>query len=205
MPRLRRSAGTATFAAASKNLSLPTSMLPCSGVWKPAIDMSVVDFPHPDGPSSVKSSPSATVKLTSSRARWSPNSFTRLWTWISGTVLPSRDADVEHLCTDREHDHRDDDLHERESRDRPDEPLDELGQHRRPHDLRPRLHEEHARVVVVDDLDEEQDERCEDRRLEQRQHDRPARAPPVRAGGATRPVEFLPDPCQRRIHDDVRE
>src|SRR5215211_1200915 len=199
MPRLRRSAGTATFRPASKNVSLPTAMRPCSGCWKPAIDISVVDLPHPDGQSSVKSSPSRTAKLTSSCARWSPNSLTRLSTWISGTVISSRDADLEQLRTRAEHDDGDRDLHHGESRYRPGHALDELRQHCGAHDLGAGLHEEDRRVVVVDDLDEEQDERGKDGRLQQRQHDRAARSPPARARGAPRAVELLPDPRQCRI------
>src|SRR5215216_2659809 len=106
MPRLRRSAGTLTRRDASKNVSSPTAIRPRSGDWKPAIDISVVDLPQPLGPSSVNSSPSSTAKLTSSSARWSPNSLTRLSTWISGTVLSSRDADLEQLRADGEHHHR---------------------------------------------------------------------------------------------------
>src|SRR5215210_2633239 len=126
MPRLRCSAGSATRLSASNTVCSPTAIRPASGCWKPAIDISVVDLPQPLGPSSVKSSPSSTSKLTSSSARWSPNSLTRFSTWISGTVLSFRDPDLEQLCADREHDHRDHDLHHGEGGDRADEPLDEL-------------------------------------------------------------------------------
>src|SRR5215218_4228194 len=150
MPRLRCSAATSTRRSASKNVSAPTAILPSFGDWKPAIDISVVDLPHPDGPSRVKSSPSATVKLTLSSARWSPNSFTSDSTWISG-IVTSRHADLGQPRPDREHDDCDGDLHDRERRDRPDRTLDELGQHRRAHHLRPRLDEEDGGVVVVQD------------------------------------------------------
>src|SRR5215208_5915261 len=145
--------------SASNTVSSPTRMRPSSGCWKPAIDISVVDFPQPLGPSSVKSSPSATWKPTSFSARWSPNSLTSLSTCISGTVIPSRDSDLEQLRADAEHDDGDRDLHHGESGDRPGHALDELRQHRGAHHLRAGLHEEDRRVVVVDDLDEEQDER----------------------------------------------
>nr|WP_246227176.1 hypothetical protein [Propioniciclava coleopterorum] len=41
-------------------------MVPDVGVMKPAIMRSVVDFPQPDGPSRVKNSPSAMVRLSAS-------------------------------------------------------------------------------------------------------------------------------------------
>src|SRR3954453_21456341 len=81
-------------------------MRPASGVWKPEIDMSVVDFPQPLGPSSVKSSPSATSNETSSSARLSVNCLTRDSTWISG-IVTSRHADLEDDRAEEEHEDRD--------------------------------------------------------------------------------------------------
>src|SRR4051812_16298347 len=56
--------------------SLPCSRIrPSVGSSNPAIIRSVVVFPHPDGPSIVKNSPSRMVKETSSTAQKSPNIF----------------------------------------------------------------------------------------------------------------------------------
>src|SRR5215213_6979888 len=192
MPRFRRSGATLSRRDGSKKVSSPTSIVPASGRWKPARDISVVDLPQPDGPSSVKSSPSRTEKPTWSSARWWPNSLTSPSTWISGIVI-SLHSELQDSGADRE------------SGDRADGSLDELRQHRRPHHLRPRLDEEQRRVVVVEHLDEHQDERGEDRRPEQRQDDPAAGRPPARAHGAAGAVELLPDPRQRRVHHHVGE
>src|SRR5215210_33338 len=204
MPRLRRSAGSAIRLAASKTVSSPTPMRPCSGCWKPAIDIRVVDLPQPLGPSSVNSSPSLTVKSTLSSARWSPKVLTRPSTVISGIVASSC-VDLEQLAADGEHDHRDGDLQHRERRNRPYGALDELSQHRRAHHLGPRLHEEHRRVIVVEQLDEEEDESREHRRPQQREDDAPACRPPACPGSPSGAIELLADPRQGGIHDDVRE
>src|SRR4051795_60383 len=119
IPRLRRSAATFNRCEASKNRSPPTAMRPSSGVWKPAIDISVVDLPQPLGPSSVKSSRSATSKETSSRARLSVNCLTRDVTWISG-IVTSRHADLQDEGAEHEHEHGDAHLHHGERRHRPD-------------------------------------------------------------------------------------
>src|SRR3954454_23707617 len=167
-------------------------MRPASGVWNPAIDMSVVDLPQPLGPSRVNSSPSATSNETSSSARLSVNCLTRDSTWISG-IVSCRHADLEDDPAEEQHEHRDAALHHRERRDRADDPLQERVEHRRSDDFRPGTYEKERRVVVVEDLDEHQDERGEERRLEQRHHDAPARAPPAGADRAARAVELLAD------------
>src|SRR6266542_2366950 len=125
MPRLRRSAAMLRRRSASKNVSLPTAIRPSSGCWKPAIDMSVVDLPQPLGPSSVKSSPCSTAKLTWSSARCSPNVLLSSSAWISGIVSSQRAA-VEELRADAEYDDGDHDLHHRQGRDGTDGALDEL-------------------------------------------------------------------------------
>src|SRR3954470_12053838 len=165
-------------------------MRPDSGVWKPAIDINVVDLPHPLGPSSVNSSPSATWNETSSSARLSVNRLTRDSTWISG-IVTSRHADLEHERAECEDDDGHADLHHRERRDRPDDPLQERVEHRRADHLGAGADEEERGVVVVEDLDEHQDERREQRRLQQRQHDAAAGPPPAGADGASRTVELL--------------
>src|SRR5712691_6946050 len=52
--------------------SPPSRIVPASGRSKPAIIRSVVVLPDPDGPSSVKNSPSATRRSTSSTATTLP-------------------------------------------------------------------------------------------------------------------------------------
>src|SRR6266545_1402850 len=204
MPRLRRSAAMLRRRSASKNASSPTAIRPSSGVWKPAIDMSVVDLPQPLGPSRVKSSPSTTWNVTSSSARWSPNCLTSPSTWISG-IVSSGWADLEQAGADRQDDHRHGDLHHRERRHGADDPLDEARQHGGSDHLVARLHEKERRVVVVEDLDEHEDERREDRGLEQRQYDLSARRPPAGSDGSPSPVELLADPSERGVHHDVGE
>jgi len=82
-------------------------MMPASGVWNPAIDISVVVFPQPDGPSSVTNSLSLTVKLTSSRTRTGPNDLARCSTRISDMSNAPDCARAQ-----GQHDRDDDDLHD---------------------------------------------------------------------------------------------
>jgi hypothetical protein len=69
MPSPRLFAGTLTRfwapAPAANRTLPPTETTPESGCSRPAIERSVVDLPHPDGPNRVNSSPGLTVKLTS--------------------------------------------------------------------------------------------------------------------------------------------
>src|SRR6266511_640165 len=60
-------------------------------------------------------------------------------------------------------------------------------------------------IVVVENLDEHEDERGEQRRSQEREDDAPARLPPAGARGSPRPIELFADPRERRVHDDVRE
>src|SRR3979411_910828 len=105
MPRLRSSAARSTFALPSRNVSSPHVMTPASGFTNPAMDMSVVVFPQPDGPSKVTNSLSLTVKLTSSRPRCSPYDFTRCSARSWG-MAGSRDG----TPANGEHDGDDEDL-----------------------------------------------------------------------------------------------
>src|SRR5260370_8034428 len=96
----------------SEKASSPQVVRPASGVWNPAIDISVVVFPQPDGPSSVTNSLSLTVKLTSSRTRLDPNDLARCSTRISDmTNAPDRSR--AEGCRDRD----DEDLDDRERGD----------------------------------------------------------------------------------------
>src|SRR5688572_6057669 len=73
----------------------PTSVpdrriVPASGYSKPAINLNVVVFPHPDGPSKESNSPAATSKETPSTARTSPNDLETSWSIRSGVRVGSR-------------------------------------------------------------------------------------------------------------------
>ena len=75
MPRLRLSGGTNRPRAASATTRPPMVMTPSVGAISPATICSVVVLPHPDGPSSVTNSPSATVRSTPRTATASPYRF----------------------------------------------------------------------------------------------------------------------------------
>src|SRR5882757_3081771 len=98
MPRSRCSAGRLRPAASYSTRS-PWVMVPVSGVWKPAIDMSVVVLPQPLGPSRVTKLPSGTVKSTSSRTLVLPKVWDSWLTVISGmaaaflTQVPAQSED----------------------------------------------------------------------------------------------------------------
>src|SRR6266542_3508789 len=78
MPSPRSFAGTRVRFADEKNTWPPTEISPASGVSRPATQRSVVVLPQPDGPSSVNSSPSFTVKEMSSTASTRPRFSPRL-------------------------------------------------------------------------------------------------------------------------------
>src|ERR1700716_3805778 len=102
MPRLRLSAGMSIFAGGSTNVVASQRIVPRSGFTKPAIDSSVVVLPHPLGPSSVNSSPSATLKLTSSSTTFSPKRFVRFSMLTLGTTATSPNA-LEQQGAQRQH------------------------------------------------------------------------------------------------------
>src|SRR6266545_33143 len=120
-------------------------------------------------------------------------------------MVASDRTDLEDCRADGEDDHGDRNLDHRQRRDRPDQTLQELRQHRCAHHLGPWFHEEDGRIVVVENLDEHEDERGEQRRSQEREDDAPARLPPAGARGSPRPIELFADPRERRVHDDVRE
>ena len=72
MPISRRSGATNRPAAGSLTTRSPMAMRPASFCSSPAIIRSVVVLPQPEGPSSVRSRPSATVSDTPSTARTAP-------------------------------------------------------------------------------------------------------------------------------------
>src|SRR5262245_52710317 len=69
MPRPRRFGGTNMPFPEEKITSPPTVISPSRGRSRPAMERKVVVFPQPLGPSSVKSLPCGTSKLTSCAAR----------------------------------------------------------------------------------------------------------------------------------------
>src|SRR3954453_13388085 len=73
MPRRRRSDGTNTPDAASLTTSSPMLIRPLVLFSRPATMRNVVVLPQPDGPSSVRNSPSLTRRSTSLTAANSPN------------------------------------------------------------------------------------------------------------------------------------
>src|SRR5260221_10852021 len=105
----------------------PHEITPPSGSRKPSIDISVVDLPQPLGPSSVKNSPSRTLKWTSFSTRRSPNNFVRPSTWISGIAAPH--VRLQQPRGDEDDNDRCCELHHRQRRYRPDRPLFEELQH----------------------------------------------------------------------------
>src|SRR5580700_11090335 len=218
IPRFRSSAARSTFPARSKKIRSPQEIVPWSGRWKPAIDISVVVFPHPLGPSRVRNSLSRTVKLTSLSARpwarpWArpsarpcpwPKALLRPATVMSGMTVSSG-PDREQPASGRDGDHRDRDLHHGQRRDRPGRTLPQGVQHRDAHDLVAGSGEEQGRVVVVQDRDEQQYERREQRGPQYREGDPGHRRPPARAAGASRMVQRLADRREGGGHHEIRD
>src|SRR4051794_18863590 len=84
----------------------PRATRPASGRSKPALIRNVVVFPEPDGPSSVKNSPSPTFRSTSWTATTSPYVFRMPSTPTSAAKAPLQDVEtaLELFVTDREGD-----------------------------------------------------------------------------------------------------
>src|SRR5262245_8787824 len=89
---------------------------PWSGRSNPAMTLSSVDFPQPDGPTSATSSPSPTLKLTRSRTRSGPlsepNVFPMSWTTILAGIAPLHGLQPfqqPHQAIEEQTDHPDDD------------------------------------------------------------------------------------------------
>src|SRR5260221_9300671 len=109
-------------------------MVPSSGRWKPAIDISVVVLPHPLGPSRVRNSLSRTLKLTSFSARSWPKALLRPATVISGITV-SPDPGREQSASECDGDDRYRDLHHGHRRDRSGQALLQCAQHGDTHDF----------------------------------------------------------------------
>src|SRR6266851_4572007 len=173
-------------------------MTPASGVWNPAIDISVVVFPQPDGPSSVTNSLSLTVKLTSSRTRTGPNDLARCSTRISDMSNAPDCARAK-----GEHDRDDEDLHDGQRGDRAHHaPLPVL-QHGYPGDFSAGLLQEDDGVVVAEQGHEHQHERGQHGRSQRGAQYPAGDGPPARSAGPGSPVELGADPHQAGIDDHI--
>src|SRR5215470_19931537 len=75
-----------------------TCVLPSAGVRRPAMTLSIVDLPQPEGPTMETNSPSLTVRLTRSRARVAPNAMLRPETETLGGTDPLLIPHVLELC-----------------------------------------------------------------------------------------------------------
>src|ERR1700709_819070 len=117
MPRRRRSDGTKTPDAASLTTSSPMLIRPVVFCSRPASMRNVVVLPQPDGPSSVRNSPSLTRRSTSLTAAKSPNfrlTFSRMTLdirfWLqsqgAGPYPLLHDAEL-HPSEDDHHGHHD--------------------------------------------------------------------------------------------------
>src|SRR5712691_1064544 len=166
-------------------------MRPASGAWNPAIDISVVVFPQPEGPSSVTNSLSLTVKVTWSRTRLGPNDLARCSTRISDMTGAPDCARAKAA-----HDRADQALDDGPRGDRAHHsPLPVL-QHGYPGDFCAWLLQEDDRVVVAEQCHEHQHERGEHGRSERGKQYPAGDGPPARSAGAGGPVELGADPRQ---------
>src|ERR671919_1240137 len=120
MPRPRRFGGTNTPRTEEKITEPPTTISPARGRSRPAIERRVVVLPQPLGPSSVKSLPGGTSKLTSCAARTTLPRSSTYWVQSSLTVSTLGLLDAEALADPLRHHHQDeerDDEHHAEGRE----------------------------------------------------------------------------------------
>src|SRR5919106_5059400 len=116
MPRPRRFGGTNTPRTEEKITEPPTTISPARGRSSPAMERRVVVLPQPLGPSSVKSLPCGTSKLTSCAARmvWpcSPRySVHRPATLSTGSCLLDSELAADPLGEHDEHEKGNDEHH----------------------------------------------------------------------------------------------
>src|ERR1700730_399607 len=142
-------------------------MRPLSGRRSPAMDMRVVDLPHPLGPRRVRNSLSCTVTLRSLRTAVSPNALVSPVMKISGMPASAEEAGGEESASDGDDRRGDQHLDRRQGRDRPDNALMEAVEHRDADDLSARVDEEKCRIVVVEDRYEDENEGGDQRRFEE--------------------------------------
>src|ERR671931_1918088 len=108
------------------------------------------------------------------------------------------EARSEQALADDEGDEGDDELHSGERGDRPGVALPPELDHRRADHFRTAGDEEQRARVLLQEADEEEDERGRERRPQERDEDLAHRAQPRRAGDAARPVELARDAQDRR-------
>src|SRR3990172_8434054 len=97
MPILRRSGGTNTLSSGQLITLSPIWIRPPSLRSRPAIIRSVVVFPHPLGPRSVRNLPSSASRLTSSTARTAPKLLHTLERRTANTLLVDLPRETSHL------------------------------------------------------------------------------------------------------------
>src|SRR5438552_914253 len=167
---------------------------------------SVVVFPQPDGPSSVKSSPSRTSSEMSSTAWTRPilsprpdaNVFTRLVTVSMTTLrLPDADLGAELVCDGDEHDERAD-HHDSERGELRELSVAVLLPDRDREHLATRRVQEHRAAELAYGDDHDVDPAGDEPGSEQRQHDPPEHLEPTRAAHQRRLLELAPDLDHRR-------
>src|SRR6266404_7152344 len=198
IPRPRWFAGTRVFVSDEKSTRPATEIVPLSGVSRPAIERSVVVLPQPDGPSSVKSSPSCTSSETSStactRPRASPfaagNVFSRLRISSSANLcLLDADAGAE-LVGDRDEDDERADQHHAERRHLGLQAVAPLLPDNDREDFLARRVEQDRRADLAERDDQDVDPAGDETRREQRQHDPPECVPPAGAAHLCRLLEL---------------
>src|SRR6266852_6939648 len=115
MPRPRWLGGTKMPRADEYTTSPPIAISPRRGRSRPAIERSVVVFPQPLGPSSVKSLPCGTSNATSCAARisWprSPMYSVQSAFTLSTSKLPDTEAAPHPLRREHQHEERQDQHH----------------------------------------------------------------------------------------------
>ena len=183
MPMPRRSGGTATPAAASLSARPASSIRPALGISSPAIMRSVVVLPHPDGPSSVISSPFAI-----SRSRL------RIALEVAEPLLDRPEDDVAHRAPQRGN-RAIGGEDERQDQDRDDAGRGRIGvllqrEEDRADGFGARAHQQDRHRQLAERRHEHEEPSREDGRPEQRQPDRPERvvrkpAPETRAASSS--------------------
>src|SRR4051812_42499588 len=111
MPMSRRNGGRSTTDRPASRIA------PASGCRKPAIRLSVVDFPQPDGPSSVKNSPGGTARSIPSTAAWAAKVLRIFSSSTAGSATDRASVDIiANLEEVLDCEHQDERDHERDYR-----------------------------------------------------------------------------------------
>src|SRR5258706_9118452 len=196
MPKPRRLGWTKTPFDDEYTTRSFTAISPTRGFSRPAIERSVVVFPQPLGPSSVKSLPSGTSKVTSWAAfTISPCSFgysvKRPSTLSTRSLLPSKFL-PQPLRDHHQHEEREDEEHAQRGELDVLPVLPQLPDHDR-HDLGSRAVEQDRARQLPDRHDHHVDESGHEAGLEQRQDDPPEGGEPRGAAHRGRLLELLVD------------